>query len=81
MRQLSTILIGLTMTLIYGCTGRNAVVPNSKEYQPEEMMTTSRYQQIVREIELSSLGAIEKKEEVSFEHIDCGSGACPIDFK
>ena len=23
----------------------------------------------------------EPKEEVSFEHIDCGSGACPIDFK
>lgn len=51
------------------------------EYQPEEMMTTSRYQQIVREIEKSSLHLETQKEDVAFEHIDCGSGACPIDFK
>lgn len=51
------------------------------EYQPEEMMTTSRYQQIVREIEKTSNDLIEEKEDVAFEHIDCGSGACPIDFK
>ena len=51
------------------------------EYQPEEMMTTSRYQQIVREIQISSMDSDDYKEEVAFEHIDCGSGACPIDFK
>jgi hypothetical protein len=51
------------------------------EYQPEEMMTTSRYQQILREIEITSQGKGEEKEDVAFEHIDCGSGACPIDFK
>lgn len=55
------------------------------EYQPEEMMTTSRYQQIVREIYESSEKKegeeYESKEDVSFEHVDCGSGACPIDFK
>ena len=51
------------------------------EYQPEEMMTTSRYQQIVREIEKSSLHLETQKEDVAFEHIDCGGGACPIDFK
>jgi adenosylcobalamin-dependent ribonucleoside-triphosphate reductase len=51
------------------------------EYQPEEMMTTSRYQQIVREIERSSQNLKEAKEDVSFVHIDCGSGACPIDFR
>ena len=51
------------------------------EYQPEEMMTTSRYQQIVREIERSSQNLTEAKEDVSFEHVDCGSGACPIDFR
>ena len=45
------------------------------EYQPEEVMTTSRYQQIMREIEEGA------EEDVAFEHIDCGSGACPIDFK
>ncbi|MDD4972902.1 MAG: hypothetical protein PHY93_01050 [Bacteriovorax sp.] len=51
------------------------------EYQPEEMMTTSRYQQIVREIEKSGQNLNEEKEDVAFEHIDCGSGACPIDFR
>lgn len=45
------------------------------------MMTTSRYQQIVREIESSGDLSDDSKEDVAFEHIDCGSGACPIDFK
>jgi hypothetical protein len=48
------------------------------EYQPEEKMTISRFNQIMSEIEQSE---IITKEEVSFEHVDCGSGACPIDFK
>ena len=53
------------------------------EYQPEEVMTTSRYQQIISEIEKTSHTEDTKdtKEDVAFEHIDCGSGACPIDFK
>jgi adenosylcobalamin-dependent ribonucleoside-triphosphate reductase len=61
-----------------------SVMPQSDtsayEYQPEEMVTTSRYQQIVREIEESNRET-DAKEDVAFEHIDCGSGACPIDFK
>ena len=51
------------------------------EYQPEEVMTTSRYQQIISEIEKTSNNPEDLKEDVAFEHIDCGSGACPIDFK
>lgn len=52
------------------------------EYQPEEMMTTSRYQQIVREIESNGESTDNDiKEDVSFEHVDCASGACPVDFK
>lgn len=52
------------------------------EYQPEEIVTTSRYQQIVNEIEkVSSETKDEPKEDVALEHVDCGSGACPIDFK
>ena len=51
------------------------------EYQPEEVMTTSRYQQIISEIEKTSNNPEDIKEDVAFEHIDCGSGACPIDFK
>ena len=50
------------------------------EYQPEEVMTTSRYQQIISEIEKTS-NHEDTKEDVSLEHIDCGTGACPIDFK
>lgn len=62
-----------------------SVMPQSDvsayEYQPEEMMTTSRYQQIMREIQASSNEVEHEKEDVAFEHIDCGGGACPIDFK
>jgi len=49
------------------------------EYQPEEKMTSSRYNQIMSEIMTDE--KIEKKEEVSFEHVDCQSGACPVDFR
>jgi hypothetical protein len=49
MRQLSAILISLTLTIIYGCKGRNAVVSNSKEYQPEEM-EQSMYNRIDRTV-------------------------------
>lgn len=48
------------------------------EYQPEEKMTISRFNQIMSEIEQSETNT---KEDVSFEHVDCASGACPVDFK
>lgn len=47
------------------------------EYQPEEKMTISRYHQVMSEI----IADEEEKEDVSFEHVDCQSGACPVDFK
>lgn len=50
------------------------------EYQPEEMMTTSRYQQIMREIENTGDQSEIKKEGVELVHVDCASGACPVDF-
>lgn len=46
------------------------------EYQPEEKMTISRYHQVMSEIQSE-----EEIEDVSFDHVDCGSGACPVDFK
>lgn len=46
------------------------------EYQPEEKMTISRFHQIMSEIQHD-----DEKEDVSFEHVDCNSGACPVDFK
>ena len=47
------------------------------EYQPEEKMTISRYHQVISEIQKDE----EESEDVSFEHVDCSSGACPVDFK
>lgn len=73
-----------TKTLIDGqsqircCSVMPQTDTSAYEYQPEERMTTSRYHQIMSEI-MSNETPV--KEEVSFEHIDCKSGACPIDFK
>lgn len=44
------------------------------EYQPEEPVSRERFQEIVAQIQKGV------KEEVAFEHIDCGSGGCPVDF-
>jgi adenosylcobalamin-dependent ribonucleoside-triphosphate reductase len=46
------------------------------EYRPEEKMTISRYHQVMSEIQSE-----EENEDVSFVHVDCSSGACPVDFK
>jgi len=56
-----------------------SVMPQSDtsayEYQPEEMIEKSRYELVVAAIKDSEI-----KEDVDFAHIDCSSGACPIDF-
>jgi hypothetical protein len=48
------------------------------EYVPEEAITKHEYEQILMEIKAD---VHEVKEEVAFEHVDCSSGACPIDFR
>jgi hypothetical protein len=48
------------------------------EYQPEEMVTTSRYQQIVSEIKKLNPNGDEDKEDIMLEHIACGSGVCSL---
>lgn len=57
-----------------------SVMPQSDasayEYQPEEVVTTAVYQKIVNEIE-----GDDTEEDVAIEHVDCSTGACPIDFK
>ncbi|MDD4975781.1 MAG: hypothetical protein PHY93_15595 [Bacteriovorax sp.] len=70
-----------------------SVMPQTKisayEYQPEEMMTISQYQQMVSEIQKSNLSSAkdeheykdEYKEDVSMEHITCAGDTCPIDFR
>lgn len=42
------------------------------EYQPEEPISRARFEELVR-------GTM--REEVGLEHVDCASGACPIDFR
>ena len=47
----------------------------SYEYQPEEPVTKARFEEIVKSIEKA------RYEDISKEHIDCSTGACPVDFK
>ncbi len=44
------------------------------EYQPEEAITKAKYEEMSRAI------SSEMAEDVGKEHVDCDSGACPIDF-
>lgn len=44
------------------------------EYQPEQPVTKHEFEMIAAAITASV------KEDIGFEHIDCGSGACPVSF-
>ena len=48
------------------------------EYQPEQPLVKGEYEKIVSQLKLQDQAI---KEDIAFEHVDCGSGACPIDFK
>lgn len=45
------------------------------EYLPETQVTKHDYEQIMQAIKDDEI-----KEDVDFVHVDCSSGACPIDF-
>jgi len=45
------------------------------EYQPEEPVTKERFEQIA-----AAIAGAGMREEIGFEHVDCGSGGCPVDF-
>jgi adenosylcobalamin-dependent ribonucleoside-triphosphate reductase len=45
------------------------------EYLPEEPVTKAQYEEITRAITEAVA------EDIGREHVDCSSGACPIDFK
>ena len=45
------------------------------EYVPEQAVTKHEYEMITAAIQASEI-----KEDVGLEHVDCGSGACPISF-
>jgi adenosylcobalamin-dependent ribonucleoside-triphosphate reductase len=44
------------------------------EYQPEEAVTKVEFEKFSRAI------ATAMSEDIGFEHVDCGTGGCPIDF-
>jgi len=48
---------------------------SSYEYVPEQPVTKAEYEDVVRKIGMSMA------EDVDKTHVDCASGACPIDFK
>jgi hypothetical protein len=56
-----------------------SVMPQSDtsayEYLPEQPVTPQEFADIVANIQAGVV-----KEEVGFEHVDCASGACPVDF-
>jgi adenosylcobalamin-dependent ribonucleoside-triphosphate reductase len=46
----------------------------SYEYTPEQMISKGEYEEISRNIKQ------EVEEDIDFAHIDCSTGACPIDY-
>lgn len=49
---------------------------SSYEYLPEQPITKAEYEAVASQIE-----RMKVKEDVDFAHVDCQTGACPIDFK
>lgn len=45
------------------------------EYQPEQPVTKAEFEMIA-----AAIANDDVEEDIGFEHVDCGSGACPIDF-
>lgn len=45
------------------------------EYTPEEAVSKAEYEKLVHEIQ-----AMNVREDIGREHLDCGTGGCPIDF-
>lgn len=47
------------------------------EYVPEQAISKAEYESLARAV----VEAGTLKEEIGFEHVDCGAGACPVDFQ
>lgn len=58
------------------CSVMPQVDATSYEYQPEQPVTKHEFEMIAAAIKASDI-----KEDIGFEHVDCGSGACPVDWE
>ena len=58
------------------CSVMPQVDATSYEYQPEQPVSKAEYELIRAAIK----DAESVKEDIGLEHVDCGSGGCPIDF-
>jgi hypothetical protein len=58
------------------CSVMPQVDTTAYEYQPEQPVTKHEFEMIVAAIKDSE----EVKQDVDFAHVDCASGACPVDF-
>ncbi len=58
------------------CSVMPAGDTSAYEYLPETPVTPDEFRAIVAAITDDSM-----KEEIGFEHVDCGAGGCPIDFQ
>lgn len=57
------------------CSVMPKVDTSAYEYQPETPISRAEFDELVAHI------ARGIKEDIGFEHVDCGSGACPITFE
>lgn len=48
---------------------------SSHEYLPEQQVTKAEYESVCNQIQKTM------NEDISFEHVDCASGACPVEFR
>lgn len=60
---------------VKACTVMPREDSSAYEYTPEEAINKVQYEELMRKINR------DIAEDVGREHVDCASGACPIDFK
>jgi adenosylcobalamin-dependent ribonucleoside-triphosphate reductase len=58
------------------CSVMPQIDTTSYEYQPEEPVSKLEFEKIA-----AAIRAENTKEDIGFEHVDCGTGGCPIDFQ
>jgi adenosylcobalamin-dependent ribonucleoside-triphosphate reductase len=58
------------------CSVMPQIDTTSYEYQPEEPVSKLEFEKIAAAIRAENV-----KEDIGFEHVDCGTGGCPIDFE